>query len=162
VGENGQVLEQAEPDILYRNDGSGHFTAMSWTDGAFLDENGKPLSSAPTDWGLSAMFRDMNGDGAPDLYVCNDARSPDRIWINQNSTPASTADSQSSQVRIVFRALPWTALRQICFSSMGVDFADVNRDGLDDLFVVDMLAYEHTNRHTQTVVRQSGNLNRID
>src|SRR6185503_7112589 len=121
VGENGQVLEQAEPDILYRNDGSGHFTAMSWTDGTFLDETGKPLSSAPTDWGLSAMFRDMNGDGAPDLYVCNDTHSPDRIWINQGpripaprTKEATSPHNQSSQGRILFRAMPWTALRQTC------------------------------------------------
>ncbi len=29
------------------------------------------------------MFRDLNGDGAPGLYVCNDFFTPDRIWINQ-------------------------------------------------------------------------------
>ena len=29
------------------------------------------------------MFRDLNGDGLPDLYVCNDYFTPDRIWLNQ-------------------------------------------------------------------------------
>ena len=32
---------------------------------------------------LYESFRDMNQDGRPDLYVCNDFESPDRIWINQ-------------------------------------------------------------------------------
>ena len=49
----------------------------------FLDEDGKPLKRPLYEWGLSSMFRDMNQDGRPDLYVCNDFKSPDRIWINQ-------------------------------------------------------------------------------
>src|SRR5207249_574124 len=79
---DGRVLEQGEPDLLYRNLGGGRFATVPWTEGAFLDEDGKPLSRPPRDWGLCAMFRDLNGDGAPDLYVCNDFHSPDRIWLN--------------------------------------------------------------------------------
>jgi len=75
----GFIREHGEPDILYLNDGKGHFTPQSWTDGTFRDEDGKPLAGPPKDWGLSVMFRDMNGDGAPDIYVCNDFWSPDRI-----------------------------------------------------------------------------------
>ena len=77
-------LELGEPDILYRNDGRGHFEPVSWTDGHFLDEGGKPCDQpTSSDWGLSAMFRDVNGDGLPDLDVCNDYFTPDRLWINQ-------------------------------------------------------------------------------
>src|SRR5439155_2760006 len=50
---NGKVLEYGEPDILYLNDGQGHFTKISWTDGAFLDEDGKALAKPPLDWGLT-------------------------------------------------------------------------------------------------------------
>src|SRR5206468_3885363 len=60
----GRVLEHGEPDFLYRNDGGGHFTPLSWTDGTFRDEDGKPLLKPPFDWGLSVMFHDLNGDGA--------------------------------------------------------------------------------------------------
>src|SRR5204862_1383859 len=35
---NGKVLEYGEPSSLYLNDGHGHFSAVSWTNGAFLDE----------------------------------------------------------------------------------------------------------------------------
>src|SRR5258705_6786793 len=42
---------------LYLNDGKGNFTPLSWTNGAFLDEYGKPLLDAPRDWGLSAISR---------------------------------------------------------------------------------------------------------
>ena len=141
LDENGVVLESGEPDVLYSNNGHGVFSPVDWTGGSFLDEQGKPLQEVPYDWGLSAMFRDINGDGAPDLYVCNDTHSADRIWINQGNGK--------------FRALPSLALRQTSYSSMGVDFADLNRDGFDEIFVTDMLSREHTNRQTQFSMRRS-------
>jgi len=125
----GGLFELGEPDILYRNDGQGHFEAVSWTNGVFLDEAGRPLKDLPRDWGLSVMFRDINEDGAPDIYVCNDFASPDRVWINDGTGR--------------FRALPTLALRCTSTFSMGIDFADINRDGHDDFFVVDMLNRGH-------------------
>jgi hypothetical protein len=133
--ESNTIVENGEADFLYRNEGDGKFSLVSWTGGSFLDEDGKKLSSPPLDWGLSVMFRDMNGDGAPDLYVCNDSDSPDRIWLNDG--------------RGRFRAMARLAVRQTCLASMGVDFADINRDGLDDFFVADMLSRDHAVRHTQ-------------
>jgi hypothetical protein len=127
--------ELGEPDVLYHNLGNGNFKQVPWTDGAFLDEEGKPLTHPPFDWGLSVMFRDLNNDGKPDLYVCNDFRTLDRVWINQG------------QGR--FRALERLAIRQIPLSSMAIDVADINRDGYDDLFVVDMLSREHRRRLVQ-------------
>src|ERR1044071_516832 len=38
---NGRVFEYGEPDAFYLNDGKGHFSAVPWTNGAFLDEDGK-------------------------------------------------------------------------------------------------------------------------
>src|SRR5439155_20899712 len=50
-----------------------------------------------------------------------------------------------------FRAIAPLALRQTCLSSMGVDVADIDRDGYDDIFVVDMLSRDHFHRHTQRI-----------
>jgi hypothetical protein len=135
LGPNDAIQEYGEPDQLYLNDGAAHFTPVSWTGGAFLDEDGKPLSGPPRDWGLTATFRDMNGDGAPDLYVCNDYWTPDRIWIGDG--------------RGKFRAADRLAFRNTSASSMGVDFADVDRDGHIDCFVVDMLSRDHQRRKMQ-------------
>jgi hypothetical protein len=132
---SGEVLELGQPDLLYLNDGQGHFSPVSWTSGAFLDEDGNPLTEAPRDWGLSVQMRDLNEDGAPDIYVCNDLYSPDRIWINDGKGH--------------FRALARLALRSTSTFSMGIDFADLNRDGHVDFMVVDMLATNHKDRHTQ-------------
>jgi len=131
------VRELGEPDILYRNDGRGNFKPVSWTDGSFLNEEGTPLTLPPYDFGLSVMFRDMDGDGAPDIYICNDLFPPDRIWVNDG--------------RGRFRAMSNLAVRNTSRFAMGVNFADINRDGYDDFFVVDMLSREHPNRKTQTV-----------
>ena len=135
--ENGIMVEYGEPHQLYLNDGAGHFKPVSWTDGTFLDEEGQPLKESPWDMGLSVMFRDINGDGFPDLYVCNDFQTPDRIWINDG--------------RGRFRALPRLALRDTSHFSMCVDFADLNRDGFDDLFVGDMLSRRHSLEMTQMI-----------
>ena len=64
-------------------------------------------------------MRDLNRDGAPDLYVCNDFSSPDFIWLNDGKG--------------VFRALPTHAMRQTSLSTMAVDFADLNGDGKVDI-----------------------------
>src|SRR2546430_10267774 len=84
LSENGKIVEHGEADVLLRNEGGGKFTPVSFTDGTFLDEEGKPLKEPPYDWGLSVMFRDINDDGAPDIYLCNDFASEDRIWKNDS------------------------------------------------------------------------------
>jgi len=48
-----------------------------------------------------------------------------------------------------FRAIDPFSLRHTSRSSMGIDFADIDRDGHDDFIVVDMLAREHEKRMTQ-------------
>ncbi len=137
AGGGGQVLhdEIGEADVFYRNAGGGRFVAVPFDSGAFRDEQGQPLAGPLHEWGLSVMLRDFNGDGAPDLYVCNDFSTPDRFWINDS--------------RGTFRAAPARALRQTSLSTMAIDVADVNRDGFDDFFTADMLSREHWRRLVQ-------------
>ena len=131
---SGQIFEHGQVDDLYFNIGDFSFRRVPFTGGLFLDESGKPLSSDLFDWGLSVMFRDINQDGLADIYVCNDFAEPDRIWLNQGQG---------------FRLMPKLSLRHIARFSMGIDFADFNRDGLDDFFVVDMLSRQHARRQMQ-------------
>ena len=136
---NGVVQEYGEPDQLYLNNGKGQFAPMSWTGGRFRDEHGRPLTEAPRDWALTATFRDINSDGSPDLYVCNDFWTPDRFWINDGKGR--------------FRAMNLLAWRNMCASSMGVDFADIDRDGDLDFFVVDMLSRDARLRKRQKLAQ---------
>jgi hypothetical protein len=130
------LFELGQADAFYRNDGRGGFIPQSWTNGLFLDESGRALSSPPLDWGLAVLMRDLNGDGAPDIYVCNDFfASPDQIWINQGNG--------------TFRAAPFSSVRHTSMSSMAVDVADLNQDGYDDILVADMMSRDHQRRHRQ-------------
>jgi enediyne biosynthesis protein E4 len=128
------ILEHGEADVLYRNLGGGRFVAVDWKDGTFTDEQGRPVE-VPYDWTLTAMFRDFNQDGAPDLFVCSDFQSEDRLWLN---------DGQGR-----FRRSPALALRHLSLFTMGIDVADVDRDGHDDFFAADMLSRQHGLRMVQ-------------
>ncbi|MCG8604188.1 VCBS repeat-containing protein, partial [bacterium] len=113
----GEVLERfeyAEPDMLFLNDGWGHFSPRSFTDGTFLDEEGN-LVPEYKDWGLTARFQDVDNDQDQDLYVCNDFESPDRFWINDGTG--------------TFRAIARLAVRNTSSASMGIDFSDIEGDG---------------------------------
>ncbi len=128
---NAQIEEVGEPGRLYLNDGHARFRPVPWDSGAFLDEQGRPRS-APPDFGLGAVLRDVDGDGKPDLYACNDFQTPDRLWLNQG-------DGR-------FRAAPRLALRKFAFSSMGADFGDLDHDGHLDFFTVEMAPRRHERR----------------
>lgn len=130
----GMLYELGEPDILYLNDGHAHFTPVRWAD-TFTDEEGQPIAEPPWDQSLSVIFRDLNEDGSPDIYVCADAATPDRIWLNDGHGK--------------FRAAPSSAIRKTSYFTMGMDVADIDRDGHDDIFTVDMLSRSHANRVKQ-------------
>jgi hypothetical protein len=131
----GHLIEYGEPGAFYLNDGKGGFSKMSWTDGTFLDESGAALSEAPWDLGLTVAMHDINQDGRPDLYVCDDFQDPDRLWLGDG--------------RGHFRAIAREALRSTPQFSMACDFGDINGDGLDDFIVTDMLSRSHVLRMRQ-------------
>jgi enediyne biosynthesis protein E4 len=127
--------QRADPDLFFLNDGKGHFTRTPILGARFLDADGKPLAEEPDYFTLAARFYDVNGDGAPDLYVCNDFEDPDQFWINDG--------------RGNFRMAPWSAVRQTSNTCMSVDFGDVNRDGIVDFFTADMMSPTLAERQRQ-------------
>lgn len=127
-------FETGEPDLLFLNDGKGHFEKVSWTDGRFLSANGEKISE-PKNLAWMARFQDMDGDGDPDIYVCNDIGSPDHVWINDGTGR--------------FQAIPKHAIRHTSNSSMAVDFSDIDRDGDPDFLVADLLGLRPWRRTRQ-------------
>ena len=122
------------PDQLYLNDGKGNFRPVTDAEGRFRDHLGRPIPM-PKDPSHEAAFRDVDGDGDPDLYVCADFDWEDRFWIN---------DGKGN-----FSLIMPLALRHTSQFSMGIDFTDINRDGHLDFITVDMLSRSHHRRKTQ-------------
>ena len=100
---------------LFQND-NGYFKDVTHKSG--LRESG--LS-----YGLSAGIADINNDGWQDIYICNDYLTPDHLYIN-NGNETFTDNLQ-------------TSLGHTSYFSMGNDIADINNDGLEDIFTLDML-----------------------
>jgi hypothetical protein len=127
--------QRADPDQFFIGDGRGHFTQVPIAGPRFVDESGHPLTREPDYFTLAARFYDVNGDGAPDLYVCNDFEDPDQFWIN---------DGKGN-----FHLVSWHAVRQTSNTCMSVDFADINRDGNVDFFTADMMSPTLAGRQRQ-------------
>ena len=103
---------------LFRNTGKGSFVEVTREAGLF--NVGFPNSVTASD---------VNNDGWTDLYVANDFDTPDWMFINQgNGTFVNVIDASH---------------RHISYFSMGVDAADINNDGLQDIMVLDMQAEDN-------------------
>ncbi|MFB6272074.1 MAG: FG-GAP-like repeat-containing protein [Salinibacter sp.] len=121
---------------LYINDGTGDFREVEDYKSRFQSKTGEPMG-LDKNWTLTAKFRDINGDMLPDLYVCNDFWTKDRIWINKGDG--------------TFKNLSTPEIMKTSYSSMGVDFLDVNRDSHLDIFTTEMLSFTHRKRIQQKI-----------
>ncbi len=106
-------------DRLYRNNldaGTKRFTDITSAAGIYSSQIG---------YGLGVATADVNMDGYVDIYVSNDFRENDYLYLNQgNGTfKESIGDALSHSSRF----------------SMGNDVADFNNDGLPDIVTVDMM-----------------------
>jgi hypothetical protein len=102
------------PNTLYRNNGDGTFTDVSAETGI----------SAILGKGMGVAFADYDGDGWPDVFVAND-NSPNLLLHNlggkrfeEVGLQAGVAYNEEGNV----------------LAGMGVDFRDLNNDGLPDIW----------------------------
>ncbi|WP_419212760.1 VCBS repeat-containing protein [Maribacter sp. X9] len=102
-------------DMLLRND-NGKFIDVSKEAGIYGSLIG---------FGLGVMVIDINNDLYPDIYVSNDFYERDYLYINNQD---GTFNEEIQK---------WT--NHLSLSAMGVDMADINNDGLTDIFITDML-----------------------
>lgn len=138
VGSKVIRLELGEADRVYFNDGTGRFTEQDWRE--VFRNSADRSTEAPRDWGLVARLEDLNGDGVPDLYVCNDYESPDYYYLGREDNGS-------------FRRAPEKALRTTSSSSMAIATTDIQRNGRTDFFVADMLERTYEGRQRQVGVR---------
>ena len=113
----GPLAYDAQPDVLYHNNGNGTFTDVTKEMG-IKDLDGRAM-------GVGAA--DYDDDGFVDIYVAND-HSMNYLWHNNGGKsftdlgiPSGTAFGQSGESAV----------------SMSVDFADYLGNGLMDMFISD-------------------------
>lgn len=100
---------------LYQNNGD-QFTDVSEKAG---------IASNFISFGLGVAVGDVNNDGWPDIYVSNDFKEQDYLYINQrDGTFTNELEERIDHVSLF---------------SMGSDMEDVNNDGHPDLITLDML-----------------------
>jgi hypothetical protein len=117
-------------DKLFRNDSE---QGLKFTD--VSEESG--IYGSLIGFGLGITIGDVNNDNWPDIYISNDFYERDYLYINQqNGTFKDQLENE----------MPHTSL-----SSMGADIADINNDGLLDIFVTDMLPADDRRLKTTSV-----------
>jgi hypothetical protein len=100
---------------LYRND-NGHFVNVNALAG---------IGSNKLTFSLGLSTADINQDGWPDIYVSNDFKEPDYLYINnKDGTFTGKLDQQINHTSLF---------------SMGIDINDYNNDLLPDIAELDML-----------------------
>ncbi len=108
------VVDTLAGDRLLRNEGD-HFVDVTQQSGIYSSRIG---------YGLNILTGDINQDGWPDLYVCNDFHEDDYLYLNQGDG--------------TFRESLRDWVGHTSKFSMGGDLADYNNDGYPDLFTLDM------------------------
>src|SRR4051812_44315810 len=138
VTENPEMRKIKNPDYasrLYRND-NGHFKDVS-------DQAG--IVSNVLSFGLGIALSDFNNDGWTDIYVSNDFKEPDYLYINNRN--GTFTDSFTNCMDLS------------SLNSMGSDAADYNNDGLTDIVTLDMLSEDNYLQKTHSA---SNNFDKTD
>lgn len=108
-------------DRLYENvwdEGSAHPAFRDVSESAGIRYHG---------YSHSTLIHDFNEDGWKDIYVANDFLSNDLIYMNNQD---GTFTNKAGEI-----------FKHFSLSSMGSDLADVNNDGMFDIFTSEMQPY---------------------
>lgn len=115
---------------LYRND-KGHFNNITYTSG---------IRNTRLNYNLGVSVADINNDGWPDIYLSNDYMAPDYLYINNKN--GTFTDHLTDMIGYTSEF------------SMGNDVADINNDGLNDIYTLDMLPEDN---HRQKLLSANDN-----
>ena len=110
-------------DKLYQNNGNGTFT-----------EVGRQAGIINYGHGLGVVTADLNDDGLTDVYVTNDYNEPDFLYVNNGDGTFTDKIKEMTG--------------HVAFYAMGLDVADINNDGLEDIMSTEMLPGDYKRSKT--------------
>ena len=110
-------------DKLYQNNGNGTFS-----------EVGRQAGIINYGHGLGVVTADLNDDGLTDIYVTNDYYEPDFLYVNNGDGTFTDKIKEMTG--------------HVAFYAMGLDVADVNNDGLEDIMSTEMLPGDYKRSKT--------------
>ena len=120
-----------------KRDSLGGDKLMENINGNFFDASEKAgIYGSVIGFGLGVSVGDINGDNWEDIFVSNDFFERDYLYINQKNG--------------TFKEKLTEQMRSISGASMGADMADLNNDGLNDIFVTEMLPSDYQRLKTVT------------
>ena len=113
-----------------KRDKDGGDKLLENQNGKFIDVSEKSgIYGSVIGFGLGVTVGDVNSDGWEDIYVSNDFFERDYLYINNQDGTFSEKLTD--------------AISSISAASMGADMADIDNDGMADIFVTEMLPSEY-------------------
>ncbi len=133
-------------NVLFENDGHGHFTDIT-------KEAGVGLASHSS----GAVFFDYDNDGLVDLLLCNvgkytsDGRWPDGSYMGLQNAFFGHLIPTRFEYPVLYKNLGRNRFKDVTVEvglhpeswSGDASFADVNGDGWPDLFILNMQGHDH-------------------
>lgn len=120
------LSEEATAKLLKEDNVEMGLRLYKQTNGKFDDiTSGSGINGSQLSYGLGLGIADLNNDGWSDFYVSNDYTVPDYLYVNNKDGTFSDQLQNSIGHNSQF--------------SMGNDVTDINNDGWQDIFTLDML-----------------------
>jgi hypothetical protein len=142
------VADDSTPNYLYRNNGNGRFTDISYISGTAVSEDGGEMA------GMGVAVCDYDHSGRFSLYVTNFEDQSNSLYRNDGNLTFTDAATSAGIGATTVPYLGW-----------GTGCVDFDNDGWPDLFVVnghvypqvDALANGAKYRERKLVFRNNGN-----
>jgi hypothetical protein len=135
------VANDTVPNFLFHNDGNGKFTECGLRAGVALNEDGVAVSS------MGADFRDVDNDGAPDIFVT--ALSNEMFSLFRNAGKSGFVDDTHPS-GIGLLSLGW--------GGWSTGIFDLNNDGWKDIFAAGSHVMDNEELYSSRSSRQPNHL----
>ncbi len=128
------VANDSDPNYLYRNDGTGHFSEVATWTGCGLDDNGAAQAS------MGVAVGDVNGDGILDIFTNNFSEDFSTLYRGLPGGLFEDISRKSGVGPATYKTLAW-----------GAALADLDRDGDLDLVIMNGHIYPQIDRHPELI-----------